>query len=440
MANTVPPAPRQTITGVIKIPDMFAEDLKTKVRSIADATAILNDTEAQDISTVLNTLILSTLFLNASDFHIESGSKQAKIRLRIDGVLHDIALLPLSVYLKLISRFKLVSGIKLNIVDRPQDGRFSFKIGDQESVEARVATLPSEHGESLVLRVLNPQNLIALKDLGFRKDLLSLFAATLKKPHGMIVTTGPTGTGKTTTLYAFVKKIQKSEIKIVTIEDPIEYHLEGISQTQVNSAKGYDFASGLQAIMRQDPDVILVGEIRDKATAQMALQASLTGHLVFSTLHANDVAGTISRLISLGAKVINIATALNLIIGQRLVRKVCPRCASVTKANPEELQKIIRGLQGVKETIKPKIPQALPLAKATGCKHCNLTGYQGRSGIFEAVVVSDEMERFIVTSPSTSSLRKFAIKKGMVTMYQDGLLKVIERITTLEELERVATA
>jgi len=370
VVKTLPLTPRQAITGVVKIPATFAGDLKTKVRSIADVAAILDESEAENVTTLLNILILSTLFLDASDFHIESGAKQAKIRLRIDGVLHDITLLSLQEYKTLVSRIKLISKIKLNVTDRAQDGRFSFQVAEQEPVEVRVSTLPSEHGESLVLRLLNPQNLIALKDLGLRKDLLAMFAATLKRPHGMVVATGPTGSGKTTTLYAFLKKVQRPEIKIITIEDPIEYHLEGISQTQVDPeanipvedskdgtrplSRKYGFASGLQAIMRQDPDVILVGEIRDKATVQIALQAALTGHLIFSTLHANDVPGTISRLLSLGAKVVNVAAALNLIIGQRLVRKVCPKCVSLTKASPEELQKITQGMRGLNETIKPR--------------------------------------------------------------------------------------
>jgi type II secretory ATPase GspE/PulE/Tfp pilus assembly ATPase PilB-like protein len=251
-----------------------------------------------------------------------------------------------------------------------------------------------------------------------------------------IMLVGLFGSGKTTTLYAFLKEIQKPEIKIITIEDPIEYHLDGVSQTQVHPEKGYDFASGLQAIVRQDPDVILVGEIRDKATAQIALQAALTGHLVFSTLHTNDAPGTIPRLISLEAKPVNIGAASNVIIGQRLIRKVCARCAVFTKITAEELAQIKKGLQGIKDAQVSSLPPTLKLARTQGCKECNSTGYKGRIGVFEMILVDGALEEFILTKPSTAALRQFVIKQGMTTMYQDGLLKIVQGVTTLDELLR----
>jgi len=305
-------------------------------------------------------------------------------------------------------------------------------------IEVRVSTLPSEYGETLVLRILNPKALIKLGGLGLRKDLLETFEREIKKPNGMIIVTGPTGSGKTTTLYAFLKRVQKPEIKIITIEDPIEYRLEGISQTQVDPKKGYDFASGLKSIMRQDPDVILVGEIRDLETAEIALQAALTGHLVFATLHTNDAAGTVARLTSLGAKSSNIGPAINMAIAQRLVREICKKCGKLEKVPHQILNKLKQGLRGVpKEVRVPRLNEGLKVPQPKGCRDCNFTGYRGRTGIFEAFLVDEGMEKFILQNPSISALRKEAIKRGMVTMQQDGLIKVLNGVTTIEEVERI---
>jgi type II secretory ATPase GspE/PulE/Tfp pilus assembly ATPase PilB-like protein len=342
---------------------------------------------------------------------------------------------------RIVSRIKLLSGLKLNIEDKPQDGRFSIVVNKEslsEEVEVRVSTLPTEYGETIVMRVLNPKNLISLEDLGLRKDLYQIFSEQSEKPNGMIIVTGPTGSGKTTTLYAFLKKIRNPEIKVVTIEDPIEYHLDGISQTQVNPKKGYDFAAGLKSIVRQDPDAILVGEIRDLETASIALQAALTGHLVLSTLHTNDAAGTIARMQALGEKAVNIAPAINVAIAQRLVRKVCPKCAETETISPELFEEIKKALENMPEGADmPELKSDIKIAKIKGCEHCNFTGYKGRIGIFEAMRIDDEMQDFILTSPSTSALEKLAIKKGMTTMRQDGLIKVLEGTTTMEEIKRV---
>jgi type II secretory ATPase GspE/PulE/Tfp pilus assembly ATPase PilB-like protein len=305
-----------------------------------------------------------------------------------------------------------------------------------------VSTLPSEYGETVVMRILNPKSLIEIEQLGLREDMLSVFKKEIQQPNGMIIVTGPTGSGKTTTLYAILKRIKNPEIKIITIEDPIEYHLEGISQTQVNPKKGYDFANGLKAIVRQDPDVILVGEIRDFETAKIALQAALTGHLVLTTLHTNDAAGTVARLQALGEKTVNIAPAINLAIAQRLVRKICKNCLKFEKATPEELAKLKKELgalpKALKERLKlPSLNKNLKIPKPNGCSKCNFTGYKGRIGIFEFFLVDDEMENFILKSPSISDLRKKAREKGMIGMKEDGLIKVLWGITTLEEVERV---
>ncbi|MCD6147994.1 type II/IV secretion system protein, partial [bacterium] len=309
----------------------------------------------------------------------------------------------------------------------------------ERKIETRVSSLPSDFGESIVMRLLDPRNLIEIEKLGLRKDLLALFKKQIKKPNGMILVTGPTGSGKTTTLYAFLKRIQNPEIKIITIEDPIEYKLKGITQTQVNHKKGYDFASGLRALMRQDPDVILVGEIRDLETAEIACEAALTGHLVLSTLHTNDAAGAIARLVDIGVRPISIAPAINMAIAQRLVRRVCKKCVRYVKPSKEETKKIKEGLANVRKDIIPPefFTTDFKIPKIQGCPDCNFTGYRGRTGIYEAFLVDDQMKEFILTNPSITATRNLAIKKGMVLMHQDGLIKVLEGITTIEEVERV---
>lgn len=375
--------------------------------------------------------------LNASDIHLEPEKEAAKIRVRIDGILHDVTKIEERVYRFLVSRIKLLSRLKLNITDKPQDGRFTVEFPKESlSIEIRTSVIPAEYGESIVCRILNPKNIISLSELGLRKDLFSLFEKEIKKPNGMIIVTGPTGSGKTTTLYAFLKTIQNPEIKIITIEDPIEYHLEGIEQTQVS--KNYDFATGLKAIVRQDPDVILVGEIRDPQTCDIAIQAALTGHLVFSTLHTNDAAGTVARLMALGAEPYNIGPALNLAIAQRLVRKVCQKCAQYKPISKSQAQKIHQVLSNILTAVDiPNIEKA-KLAVAKGCPNCNYTGYKGRTGIFEAIVIDSDMEQLISQKPTISQIKSLAHKKKMATMYQDGLIKVLEGLTTIQEVERVA--
>jgi type IV pilus assembly protein PilB len=338
-------------------------------------------------------------------------------------------------YHSLLSRLKLLSGIKLNIKNKPQPGRFTIQVEKRNDIEVRSSTLPTNEGESIVMRILDPQSLKELESLGLREKLLENFKTQIKKPNGMILLTGPTGSGKTTTLYAFLRKIQKPGIKIITIEDPPEYQLEGITQTKVDRDRGYDFASGLKSIMRQDPDVILVGEIRDAETCKIAIQAALTGHLVFSTLHTNDAPGTISRLVSLQAKAINIGPALNLTVAQRLVRKLCPKCKKKRKLTKEESEKIKKELKNLPENVK--IPEIKEVYEAKGCKYCNNTGYKDRVGVFESLLVDDEIERFILNNPSLADLRKRAVEKGMVKLKQDGLIKVLQGITSIEELERV---
>ncbi len=425
------------ITGSVEISPEIVEEIEKEIKNISEFGKKIEKASKERITDILEIILGGAILLETSDIHIEPTEKQARLRARIDGVLQDIIIFDLEIFQGILSRIKLLSGLKLNISDRPQDGRFSVFWG-QNLIEIRASSLPAEHGESIVLRILNPKNLMGIETLGLRKDLQTSFNKEIKKPNGMIIVTGPTGSGKTTTLYAFLKKLQSPENKIITIEDPIEYHLKGISQTQTNPKKGYDFANGLRSIMRQDPDVILVGEIRDLETAQIALQAALTGHLVFTTLHTNDAAGTVARLISLGAKTSNIGPAINIAIAQRLVRKVCKKCSKLRSISDQELKKIKKDLRGLSKQIKiPKLIKGFKIPETVGCKDCNSTGFRGRIGIFEAFFIDNEMEKFILTNPSIASLEEKAIKKGMVTMKQDGLIKVLEGITTIEEIEKV---
>jgi len=433
-------------TGEIKISPEFMYEIQKGITNIPSFQEKIEESFENRITETLEIILGGAITLGVSDIHIEPKKLKSRIRVRDDGMLQDVIDFNLDIYAKVVSRIKLISKLKLNIRDRPQDGRFSVALPENPGaaisklfmVEIRVSILPSEYGETIVLRVLNPKKLVSFEQLGLRTDLLKLFEKEMSRPNGMVIVTGPTGSGKTTTLYAFLKKVQNSENKIITIEDPIEYHLEDISQTQVNPEKQYTFANGLRSVMRQDPDIILVGEIRDLETATIALQASLTGHLVFSTLHTNDAAGTIARLQSLGENLVNIAPAINLSIAQRLVRKVCKHCKKTRKITTEELKEIKENFKNFPKNIeKPKINSNLKIVEPVGCKECNFTGYKGRVGIFEALLIDDEMENFILTSPSIADLNKKAIKRGMTTIYQDGILKVLEGETTFEEVERV---
>lgn len=422
------------ITDQIKIEDI--KKRKEKVKNIKNLKKDIEDKVSGSTSALLKSILVGAIILNASDIHIEPEKEKVKLRMRIDGVLHDIILLDHDPFDSLLSRLKLLSGIKLNVTDKAQDGRFSILTPDP--IEVRASTLPSEYGESVVMRVLNPEHLIQIEELGIRKRTLETFREQIKNPHGMIVVTGPTGSGKTTSLYAVLKRLKSPKVKIITIEDPIEYHLPGISQTQVKPEKGYDFANGLRAVVRQDPDVILVGEMRDLETTKTAFQAALTGHLVLSTLHTNDAAGSIIRLKSLGEEEKNIAPALNMIVAQRLVREVCQNCAKERKATEEERKYLKKSLESVPENVDlPKIDKNIKIKEAVGCKECNQTGYKHRIGIFEILPIDKDLEKVILKSPSISKLKDKAKEKGMVTLKQDGLIKVLKKTTTIEEIKRV---
>ncbi len=429
------------LLGSVTISPKIVEEVKNDVKNIGNYKKKIQEYIPQNVTELLDVILFGAITLDASDIHIEPQEEEARLRIRLDGILQDVVFFDQNAYHHLLSRLKLLSKLKLNITDKPQDGRFTIEI-DNALIEVRSSSLPAEYGESIVMRILNPKSLINLEDLGLRDDLYKTFKKEIEKPNGMIIVAGPTGSGKTTTLYAFLKKIQNPEIKIITIEDPIEYHLKGVSQTQVAPEKGYDFSGGLRSIVRQDPDVILVGEIRDLETAKIALQASLTGHLVLSTLHTNDAAGTIPRLVDLGTDSSSIASGLKMAVAQRLVRKVCKKCSTLTKPAQSERAEIKKGLKSLPADIKLPNLDKVEIAKVKegGCETCNFTGYKGRQGLFEAFLVDSEMEKFILTNPPVSSIRELAVKRGMVTMYQSGLIDVVLGETTFEEVKRVVEA
>lgn len=432
---------REKITDEIKISEDLIKQIERRVSDLPSLKKEIKENFDESISALFSLIMAGGISLGTSDIHIEPKEETAKMRIRVDGVLQDVIKFDKDIYKKILSRIKLISGVKLNVENKPQDGRFTIiysptKEEKEHSIEIRMSILPSEYGGAVVMRILDPRNLITIDKLGLRKDLLETFKREIKKPNGMIIVTGPTGSGKTTSLYAFLKDIRDPGIKIITIEDPIEYHLDGISQTEVAPDKGYDFANGLRAIVRQDPDAILVGEIRDLETASIGLQAALTGHTVFSTLHTNDAAGAIPRLQALGEKPVNIAPAINVIIAQRLVRRLCDRCKKeITLEETESIKKIKESLEDI--DIELNFNPQTEVFKAKGCKTCNFTGYSGRLGIFEALVISENLEDLIFSNPSTSEIRNKAIEEGMITLKQDGLIKFLKGETTLEEIDRV---
>jgi len=426
------------ISGSVEINEDNLKNLENKIKSIENLSNEIESFKSPYVSQVLEIVFAGALALKASDIHLEPGEQRNALRLRIDGMLHAAyENFSSSVYHSMITRIKLLSNLKLNIHDEPQDGRFTIKLMGRD-IEVRTSIIPSEYGETAVLRLLDPLSLKAdLKELGWREDDLTIVEGQISEPNGLILNTGPTGSGKTTTLYAFLKHITKPEIKVITIEDPIEYHLEGVSQTQVDEEVGYTFASGLRSILRQDPDVVLVGEIRDKETAEIALNASLTGHLVFSTLHTNDAIGAIPRLTDLGAKVQVLGPALSLVIAQRLVRVLCPDCKQKKNLGNEEKEMVEKFLRELPERVKKTNYGKDSVYIPKGCVACGNIGYRGRTSIFELFLISEEIEKLIYKDPTEIELKELARKGGMVTLQEDGVLKVLEGITSFEEIERL---
>ena len=429
---------KTTITSRFDIEKIHLEELLKKLTNFEAVAGEINNFDFQKSPTgwILEIILAGALANRSSDVHLEPEAEMIKVRFRVDGILHDVVSnLARSVYSQLLNRIKLLSNLKLNIQHEPQDGRFTIGLTGKE-IEARVSLVPSEFGETVVMRLLDPEVIkMSLTDLGLRADDLEIINQELKQPNGMILNSGPTGSGKTTTLYAFLQAKQSPEIKIITIEDPIEYHLAGVEQTQVSAE--YDFANGLRSIMRQDPDVILVGEIRDKETAEIAMQAALTGHLVFSTVHANNAAGVIPRLLDLDIKPVTIGPALNLVIAQRLVRRLCDSCKKTMTMTDDWKNKIEKVLSELPARVNKTPYQDIKVFGTAGCDQCNNTGYRGRIGVYELLKVDKQLEEFINKESGEAAMEELAKKQGMVTMQQDGLLKVLTGVTTLEEVEAV---
>jgi len=428
------------ITGRIDVDKERVEGLIKKLVNLEAVNGEIGNFDFKKFPTaqILEIILAGALANRASDVHFEPGRNAAKLRYRIDGDLHDVLKdLKNTIYSHIVSRIKLLSNLKLNVRDQAQDGRFTIGLGGKE-IEMRVAVAPSEFGEVIVMRVLDPDAInLSLEDLGLRKDDLKIIESELKRPNGMILNTGPTGSGKTTTLYAFLKHKSSSDIKIITIEDPIEYHLEGIEQTQVDPQANYTFSNGLKSLMRQDPDVILIGEVRDLETANIAIQAALTGHLVFSTVHANQASGAIPRLIDLGVKPNSVGPALNLIIAQRLVKRLCEKCKAADKISADLKNKFEKLLKALPERVDKKGFEKTAVYKPKGCKACGGIGFRGRIAIYELLQVTKDIEALMNKQVGEIEIQDFAEEQGMVTMQQDGILKVISGITTLEEVEKV---
>lgn len=428
------------ITGEIQISSVRLEEFERRVSTLQDIASLLSEVATKRITDILEVVIAGALKTDSSDIHLEPQAEEVRLRYRLDGMLHDISTLSRPTYKFLLSRIKLISELKLNVTTKGQDGRFTIKAEGAE-IEVRASTLPGPYGENIVMRILNPKTIgLEMEELGMQPWIRKAMEHELKKPNGMILTTGPTGSGKTTTLYAFLKKVHEPGIKIITLEDPIEYHLKGIEQTQVEPEHGYDFAPGLRSILRQDPDMILVGEIRDLETAETAMHAALTGHLVFSTLHTNNAAGTIPRLLDLGVKPAIIAPAINVAMAQRLVRRLCTKCKTSSPVTPAEKKAIETELASLPPKVKKPNIKNLKLGRGAGCPDCNLTGYKGRISVFEIILFDDKIEELIFRSPSEIEIKKAAYEQGQITMRQDGILKVIEGITDLAEVERVVGA
>jgi len=417
----------------------FLSENQTRKEAVSFVKESLTGSEGGETSHLVEMLIAVAVAVGASDIHIEINETGSYLRMRIDGVLHDMSKIPETIYKRILSRLKLLSGMKLNITDKAQDGRFSMRM-ENSDIEIRSSVVPGNYGESVVMRVLNQESInVNLEDLGMQQRFLKVIRKEINRPNGLILNTGPTGSGKTTTLYSFLKEINNDQNKTITIENPIEYHLEGVVQTQVDPEEGYDFFDGLKAAMRQDPDIMMVGEIRDKNTAETALHSGLTGHRVLSTLHTNDAAGTFPRLAELGVKKNLIDSAMNTAMAQRLVRTLCENCKKEVRLDGEDKEKI--------QALTKHIPRPddyheelnrETVCKPQGCDECAGSGYKGRIGVFEAIIVDAAVGDMIRENPADRSIWAYAqTEQDMLSMAQDGVIKVLRGQTNLAELARV---
>ncbi len=415
---------KEILEAVSQIFPEYQEEIKQKETEISE--------KSSPIITLANKIVEEAYRKRASDIHIQPKEKELSVRYRIDGELHEVLKLPKYIQDALTTRYKIMANLKIDEKRLPQDGRIDFsRYNPSIKIDLRVSTVPTIYGEDIVMRILDKNNAILnLEKLGFTEENLNLYRQMIKKPYGMILHTGPTGSGKTTTLYSALKEIDTPEKKIITVEDPVEYTLGGsIVQTSINPAAGYTFAKALKAFLRHDPDVILVGEIRDKETGKIAVEAALTGHLVFSTLHTNDAVSTITRLREMGIENYLISDALILVVAQRLAKKICPSCK--THYTPSKKDLLIIKEAGF------DISNVKQLYRGAGCKECNFTGYKGRIGIHELFKLSDTIKEMIVENKSTEEIKQQALKEGMKTLRQDAVYKAIQGITTIDEVERI---
>ncbi len=429
----------KVIDGVIAIKQSDLE----KFKNINSFEKISKEISSANTSEIITMVVASAINTNASDIHVEAEKEQVVFRFRIDGVLYIVTTLPNTRWPQIISRIKLLAGLKINVEDRPQDGRIGIEL-DGQTLDIRVSTIPTSYGESVVMRLLKPASIaLGFENLGIVGKAKNNLDKEIAKPNGMIITTGPTGSGKTTTLYSIIKKLNDSETKIITLEDPVEYKLAGISQSQIDHSKNYSFADGLRSILRQDPDVIMVGEIRDLETADVAINAALTGHMVISTIHTNSAAGAIPRMLAMGVKPFLLAPALNAIIGQRLIRRLCPKCKKEIELSSEQKEKVFSTLKNISPNSTEKLTDEqisqLRFFGPGGCSECHNLGYKGRIGIYEIMSMTPDLEKLILTgNVSGYDIEQSAIKDGMVTMLQDGLLKASQGLTSIEEVFEAA--
>ncbi|MBF8250134.1 MAG: type secretion system protein (GspE), type pilus assembly protein PilB [Candidatus Levybacteria bacterium] len=422
----------QEIVG--EVGEALAESEAYRKTKTVDSKQIGEIIKEAPIAKIVSTILEYAVASRASDVHIEPQEDRVRVRYRIDGILYDKLSLPKNVQDAVISRIKILSEMKIDEHRTPQDGRFNFKISDEE-VDLRISVLPAANGEKIVMRLLRKTGGIpSLDELGLNGSSLRNIETAMLRPHGIILVCGPTGSGKTTTLYSILTKLNTTRVNIMSLEDPIEYQLPGVNQVAVNPAVGLTFATGLRAFLRQDPNIILVGEIRDKETNDLALQAALTGHLVFSTLHTSNAAGALPRLLDLGAENFLLASTINAILGQRIVRRICDNC----KEQYVPLPQILEEIKKVLGRIFPQTQTEIKLSRGKGCDSCAKSGYLGRIGIFETLPVTPKIASLVFENADSATMEKEAILEGMITMKQDGYLKVLQGITTVEEVMRVA--
>lgn len=428
--NAIKEQYRQELVGQVGEAVKETEEFKTKTVDSKEISEIIKEAPiAKIVATILEYAVSS----RASDVHIEPQEDRVRVRYRIDGILYDRLSLPKSVQEAVISRIKILSEMKIDEHRTPQDGRFNFKVENKE-VDLRISVLPTTFGEKVVMRLLRKTGGIpSLSELGLTGNSLKNLETSILRPHGIIIVCGPTGSGKTTTLYSVLDKLNTTRVNIITLEDPVEYQIAGINQVQINPAVGLTFATGLRSFLRQDPNIILVGEIRDKETTELAIQAALTGHLVFSTLHTSNASGALPRLTDLGAETFLLASTMNAVLGQRIVRKICDNC-KVEYVPPPQI------IEEVKTVLGKLFPQngITKLYKGKGCEECGDSGYLGRIGIFETLPISSKIASLVLENADSTTVEKQAIAEGMITMKQDGYLKVLQGISTVEEVLRVA--